>query len=95
MPTYEFYCNDCNSNFEKWYSMNEEHSPTCPNCGSKNVRKVFTVGSGILFKGSGFYTTDYKKDPKKVESNKESILSSTGSQSKVSSQGSKKNNTKK
>ncbi len=67
MPTYEFYCNNCNSNFEKWFSMNEEHVTSCPNCGSENVRKVFTAGSGIVFKGTGFYCTDYKKESKKED----------------------------
>jgi putative FmdB family regulatory protein len=68
MPTYEFHCNNCDNNFEKWFSMTEEHKTNCPNCGSDNVRKVFSAGSGILFKGSGFYCTDYK-DKKKEEKN--------------------------
>lgn len=68
MPTYEFYCSECNNSFEKWFSMSEEHITNCPNCGSKNVRKIFSAGSGILFKGSGFYTTDYKNKQNKENS---------------------------
>ena len=64
MPTYEFYCNNCKSSFEKWFSMNEQHNAQCPNCGSDKVKKVFSTGAGIVFKGSGFYTTDYKKKEK-------------------------------
>ncbi|MFN3410989.1 MAG: FmdB family zinc ribbon protein [Exilispira sp.] len=66
MPTYEFFCNNCNNNFEKWLSMKEEHKVTCPGCGSDNVKKIFNTVSGILFKGKGFYCTDYKN--KKEES---------------------------
>lgn len=68
MPTYEFICTDCNTNFEKWLSMNEDHKINCPNCGSNNTKKVFSAGAGILFKGSGFYCTDYKNKGEKEES---------------------------
>ncbi len=84
MPTYEFFCNNCNSNFEKWFSISEEHKTNCPGCGSENVRKVFSSGAGILFKGSGFYCTDYKNKNEKKNEKKETTYCSTSSECKCS-----------
>jgi len=61
--------------------MNDEHTPTCPNCGSENVKKVFSAGAGILFKGNGFYCTDYKN---KKDDKKETSCCSNGSDCKCS-----------
>lgn len=59
MPTYEFNCNDCNTKFELFMSMSDNTLPRCPNCDSSKTRKLISSGSGIIFKGSGFYKTDY------------------------------------
>ena len=64
MPTYEYECRSCNHAFEKFQSMVDEPIKICPKCG-KDVKKLIGSGSGIIFKGSGFYETDYKRPAKK------------------------------
>ncbi len=60
MPTYEYECTKCGHTFEAFQSMSEKPLSRCPKCGSK-VRRLIGGGLGIIFKGSGFYTTDYKR----------------------------------
>jgi putative FmdB family regulatory protein len=62
MPTYEYVCTDCGNQLEVVQQMTEEPLTTCGVCGG-TLRKVFHP-AGILFKGSGFYATDYRKGPK-------------------------------
>jgi putative FmdB family regulatory protein len=80
MPTYEYKCRKCGHQFEKFQSITAAPAKTCPKCKGKVVR-MLTFGAGIIFKGSGFYQTDYKKtanashatkktDEKKAESPK-------------------------
>lgn len=59
MPTYEYECDKCNSKFELFQKMTDKPTKVCPKCGGKAQRLIGT-GSGIIFKGSGFYQTDYK-----------------------------------
>ncbi len=59
MPTYEYHCTECGFNFEEFQSMAAEPLHVCPKCGGK-VRRLISAGGGIIFKGSGFYETDYK-----------------------------------
>ena len=60
MPTYEYECDKCGKHFEIFQSMADELIKKCPECGGKFHRLIGT-GSGIIFKGSGFYETDYKR----------------------------------
>ncbi len=60
MPTYEYRCNSCGHVFEAVQSIADAPLSKCPKCGKK-VRRVIHGGMGVIFKGSGFYTTDYKK----------------------------------
>ncbi|MFH0877679.1 MAG: FmdB family zinc ribbon protein [Candidatus Omnitrophota bacterium] len=60
MPTYEYECKTCGHRFDKSQPMTAAPVKTCPKC-KKSVRRVIHAGSGIIFKGSGFYATDYKK----------------------------------
>ena len=60
MPTYEYECRTCSHSFEQFQSMSEEPLKICPKCGGK-VRRLIGGGTGIIFKGSGFYVTDSKK----------------------------------
>jgi len=62
MPTYEYVCNQCGFTFEEFQSIKAEPLTTCPQCKG-DIRRLISGGSGLLFKGSGFYETDYK--PKK------------------------------
>jgi len=59
MPTYDYECRNCSYKFEAFQSIRDEPLKRCPRCG-KGVRRLFGGGMGIIFKGSGFYTTDYK-----------------------------------
>ena len=61
MPTYEYLCKKCGNTFEEFQSMSEEPLTRCPKCGTDNLARVMGTGGGIIFKGSGFYTTDYRK----------------------------------
>jgi putative FmdB family regulatory protein len=61
MPTYEYECDHCNHCFERFQSMNDEPVKRCPKC-RHNVRRLVGTGAGIIFKGSGFYQTDYRSD---------------------------------
>ncbi|HDN86549.1 MAG: zinc ribbon domain-containing protein [Candidatus Omnitrophota bacterium] len=59
MPTYEYLCEECGYRFERFQNMSEEPVKVCPRCGQK-VRRLIEGGAGFIFKGSGFYATDYK-----------------------------------
>ena len=61
MPTYEYRCPSCQTEFEKFQRMSDEPGAECPNCGAPAERKL-SGGAGLLFKGSGFYITDYRSD---------------------------------
>ncbi|MDD5644928.1 MAG: zinc ribbon domain-containing protein [bacterium] len=62
MPTYEYRCGKCGYEFELFQRMNDPAIRDCPECKTKNsVVKMIGGGAGIIFKGSGFYETDYKK----------------------------------
>jgi putative FmdB family regulatory protein len=60
MPTYEYECGACGHQFEKYQSMTEKAIKKCPKCGKAKVERLISGGAGILFKGSGFYQTDYR-----------------------------------
>lgn len=62
MPTYEYECDACQHTFEEFQSMSAEPLKKCPKCGKKKLRRLFGGGAAILFKGSGFYQTDYRSD---------------------------------
>lgn len=61
MPTYEYLCRHCGHTFEELQSMSEEPLIHCPRCNQDTLAKVLGTGAGLIFKGSGFYLTDYKK----------------------------------
>ncbi|MCD4700857.1 MAG: zinc ribbon domain-containing protein [Candidatus Aegiribacteria sp.] len=60
MPTYEYRCSNCGHRFDEFHQMKDTAERKCPECGSKAERMMGT-GSGIIFKGAGFYATDYAK----------------------------------
>ncbi len=61
MPTYEYECNRCGHSFEKFHSISATPPKRCPKCRGK-VRRRVGMGAGLLFKGSGFYITDYRSE---------------------------------
>ncbi len=71
MPTYEYECTKCGYVFEKFHGMLDAPVKRCPKCRCK-VRKLLGTGAGILFKGSGFYQTDYRSDAYHRDASKES-----------------------
>ena len=60
MPTYEYRCADCGHEFEEFQSMSADPLKTCPNCNKDTLKRVMGTGAGMIFKGGGFYLTDYK-----------------------------------
>lgn len=66
MPTYEYECRKCGYQFERFQSITAAPVRTCPKCKG-HVSRMLTTGSGIIFKGSGFYETDYKHQHASVE----------------------------
>lgn len=61
MPTYDYKCESCGKVFEVFHGMTEEPKVVCESCNSEDTKKQISSGAGIIYKGSGFYTTDYKK----------------------------------
>ena len=62
MPTYEYKCDACGHAFEKFQTMTAAPVRKCPVCGKAKVRKLISAGGGMIFKGSGFYITDYRSE---------------------------------
>lgn len=62
MPTYDYECDACSHRFELFQSITDAVRRKCPQCGKPKLRRLIGAGAGILFKGSGFYITDYRSD---------------------------------
>ena len=62
MPTYDYVCGACKHQFELFQSIKEDPKKQCPECGKKKLRRLIGPGAAIVFKGSGFYTTDYRSE---------------------------------
>ena len=60
MPTYEYACQKCGHHFEQFQSMRDEPLKKCPKCQKNGLKRLLGSGAGLIFKGSGFYITDYK-----------------------------------
>lgn len=80
MPTYEYECAACGHQFEEFQSITAKPLKKCPECGKKQLQRLIGSGAGILFKGSGFYETDYRSAEykKAAKAEKESASSSSG-----------------
>lgn len=62
MPTYEYRCNYCGHEFEQYQSMKDSPLKKCPSCGKLKLERLIGTGAAVIFKGSGFYETDYRSD---------------------------------
>ena len=88
MPTYEYHCDACEHEFEELQSMSEPVLTKCPKCGRKKLRRLFGTGAYIIFKGSGFYQTDYRSESYKAGAKADESAKSAGkSESKTDSTG--------
>ncbi len=77
MPTYDYECLSCNDKFEVFQQMNDQPLDKCPKCEGK-VKRLIGSGFGVIFKGSGFYETDYKKKNFSESSKKENTNQCSG-----------------
>jgi putative FmdB family regulatory protein len=66
MPTYEYECDACGHNFDEFQYFSEPPLTRCPECKKKKLRRLFGTGASIIFKGSGFYETDYRSESYKT-----------------------------
>ena len=62
MPTYDYVCDACHHEFEEYQSITADPLRKCPKCGKNKLRRLIGTGAAIMFKGSGFYQTDYRSD---------------------------------
>ena len=60
MPTYDYRCNNCGHEFEQFQSITADPLRKCPECGEDKLKRLIGAGSGVIFKGNGFYETDYR-----------------------------------
>jgi putative FmdB family regulatory protein len=99
MPTYDYECDACGHEFDLFQSITEPVKRKCPECGKPKLRRLFGTGAAVVFKGSGFYQTDYRSDSYKKAAEKEtkSSESSGGDKSagdKASTKGDKSDGAK-
>ena len=66
MPTYEYHCDACEHHFDEFQSIMEPALKKCPKCRKSKLRRIFGTGAAVLFKGSGFYETDYRSESYKA-----------------------------
>ena len=94
MPTYEYECAACEHTFEEFQQISDKPLRTCPNCKRRKLRRLIGAGAAVLFKGSGFYQTDYRSknytDQAKAEKSKESPSTKSDSKKTESKSESKK-----
>lgn len=79
MPTYDYECKSCEHTFELFQSINDPVKKKCPRCKKNTLRRLFGTGAAILFKGSGFYQTDYRSESYKKGAEAEKKSSDGGS----------------
>lgn len=87
MPTYEYQCDACQHNFDEFQSMSDEPLKKCPKCGKKKLRRLFGAGAAVIFKGSGFYQTDYRSESYKSAAKADQPSTSAGSTDKSATNG--------
>ena len=81
MPTYEYKCLDCGIQFDRFQSITEDPIQECPEC-SGQTKRLIGAGAGLIFKGSGFYITDYRSEGYKESAKKDKESSSSSGDSK-------------
>jgi len=87
MPTYSYECTACHHEFERFQLMSERPVKVCPSCGKRKVRRLIGAGAAIIFKGSGFYQTDYRSEEYKSRAKAESEAAKPASSDAAKSKG--------
>ena len=86
MPTYDYRCAACGHEFEHFQKMSDGVKRKCPECGKLSLKRLMGTGAGVIFKGSGFYETDYKRKSRNgragTETSKPAAKSEGGTESK-------------
>ncbi|MGA2071718.1 MAG: FmdB family zinc ribbon protein [Sedimentisphaerales bacterium] len=105
MPTYEYKCDKCGHQFDQLQSITAKSLKKCPKCGKPALKRLIGTGAGLIFKGSGFYATDYrsesykesakKEKPEKTSEKKETTAAPAKSEAKSTAEPKKTANTKK
>ena len=91
MPTYEYRCTACNHEWDEFQSIKADPTKKCPECGKSKAQRMMSAGGGIIFKGSGFYQTDYRSESyKKGASADKKTSETTKSETSSGSESSKK-----
>ncbi len=91
MPTYDYECDACGHTYELFQNISASKKSKCPECGRMKLRRLFGIGAAVMFKGSGFYQTDYRSESYKKaadadkKASSESKSESSSSESKKSS----------
>ena len=75
MPTYDYRCKVCDHTWEEWQSITAPATKKCPECGKAKAERMIGPGAGLLFRGSGFYITDYRSDSYKKAAKADSAAS--------------------
>ena len=82
MPTYEYMCENCGNEFEQFQTIKARPIRRCPKCGKTALKRLIGVGAGVIFRGSGFYQTDYRSESYKKAEKGEKETADTGSKEK-------------
>lgn len=82
MPTYEYKCDACGHAFERFQPITSDPIRKCPQCGKNKVKRLIGIGAGMIFKGSGFYITDYRDSSYKDKAKADSPPSSDSAEKK-------------
>ena len=82
MPTYDYRCSACGHRFEQYQSIKDDPLTLCPSCNTHHAQRQISMGGGVLFRGSGFYETDYRSSSYKEAAKKDSGESKPASDAK-------------
>ena len=94
MPTYDYECDACGHTFELCQSISEPVKRKCPECGKSKLRRLFGTGAAVVFKGSGFYQTDYRSDSYKKGAKADKDAKKASSEKKSDKKSDTKNSSK-
>jgi putative FmdB family regulatory protein len=92
MPTYEYECKNCGHHLEIFQSMKDDPLKKCPECGKNKLSRLIGTGAGIIFKGDGFYCTDYRSENYKKSESKDKETGNNNTSGKSKDGGAKQKN---